>query len=37
MSEICEIGEQGGLVVGFKSLVRNCGTIFEVTTELLII
>jgi hypothetical protein len=38
VSEICEIGEQGGLVVGFRSLVCiACGTFFEVMTELLTI
>jgi hypothetical protein len=37
VSEICEIGEQGGLVIGFRSLVCNyCRTIFEVITKLLI-
>jgi hypothetical protein len=35
VSKICEIGEQGGLVMGFEPLVRYCGTRFEVITELL--
>jgi hypothetical protein len=38
VSEICEIGEQGGLVVGFRCLVCiNCRTTSEVITKLLTI